>query len=109
MTDKIIVFSNCGSAEEAARIARALVDTRLAACVNILPGVQSVYHWQGAVEEAQEWTLLIKTRRPLFDRLSAELRRLHSYHVPEVIAAPVLDGHPDYLAWIDSETAEPAS
>lgn len=104
MTDKILVFSNCATAQEAGKIARALVDQRLAACVNIVPGIRSVYHWQGAVEDATEWTLLIKTRRSLFQNLCAELRRIHSYQVPEVLAIPVVDGHQDYLDWIDRET-----
>ena len=108
MTDKIVVFSNCGSSEEAARIARALVEERLAACVNIIPAVQSIYRWQGAIEEATEWTLLIKTRRDLFDRLSAALLRAHSYELPEVIAIPIVDGHGEYLAWIGRET-EPSA
>lgn len=106
MTDKIVVFSNCVSAEEAHRVARSLVESRLAACVNIMPGVRSVYRWQGAVEEASEWTLLIKTRRSAFQRLCAELRQIHSYEVPEVIAVPIVDGQEDYLAWIDRESAD---
>ena len=106
MTDKIVVLSNCGSSEEAARVARALVEERLAACVNIIPAVQSIYRWQGAIEEATEWTLLIKTRRSLFDRLRSVLLRAHSYELPEVIAIPVVDGHADYLAWIDRETEQ---
>jgi periplasmic divalent cation tolerance protein len=104
MTDKIVVLSNCGSPEEAARVARALVEERLAACVNIIPSVRSIYHWQGAIEEETEWTLLIKTRRALFDRLRSALLRAHSYELPEVIAIPIIDGHSDYLAWIDRET-----
>ena len=104
MTDKILVFSNCGTAEEANRVARALVEARLAACVNIVPGVMSLYHWQGAIEEAPEWTLMIKTKRSLFSDLCAELRRVHSYHVPEIIAIPIVDGHLEYLDWIDRET-----
>lgn len=107
MTDKILVISNCGTSEEAHEVARALIEARLAACVNIVPGVQSIYHWQGAIEEAAEWTLLIKTRRTLFDRLCAELRRTHSYQVPEVIAIPIIDGHSEYLAWIERETEAP--
>jgi periplasmic divalent cation tolerance protein len=103
MTDKILVYSNCGTAEEARRVARALLEARLAACVNIVPGVLSIYHWQGAIEEAAEWTLVIKTKRELFAGLCAELRRVHSYVVPEVIAVPVVDGHAEYLDWIDRE------
>jgi periplasmic divalent cation tolerance protein len=104
MTDKILVLSNCGTAQEAHEVARALVEARLAACVNIIPTVQSIYHWQGAIEEASEWMLLIKTRRALFEQLCTELRKTHSYQVPEVIAIPVVEGLIEYLAWIDKET-----
>ena len=109
MTDKIVVLSTCGSAEEAARLASRLVESRTAACVNILPGVSSVYRWKGAVEEAKEMLLVIKTRRPLLDRLMSELRVVHSYEVPEVVALPVVAGLDRYLAWIDEETSEPPS
>ena len=105
MTDKIVVLSTCGSADEAERIARALVDARAAACVNIVPGVRSVYRWHGAVEDAAEWLLVIKTRRDLVNNVKVELRRVHSYEVPEAIALPVVDGLPEYLAWIDKETS----
>src|SRR5688572_30725428 len=104
MTDKILVFSNCGTADEASRVARALVESRLAACVNVVPGVLSLYHWQDAIDEAPEWTLLIKTRRALFPALCAELRKVHSYQVPEIIAVPILDGDTAYLDWIDRES-----
>jgi periplasmic divalent cation tolerance protein len=105
MTDKIVVFNTCSSEEEAARVARHLVENRAAACVSIIPQIASVYRWEGAVEQSTEWLLVIKTRRDLFARLSAELRRVHSYQVPELIALPVVDGLPDYLAWLDKETA----
>lgn len=104
MTDKILVLSTCPTEQEARKIAKALVDVRLAACVNILPGVASLFHWQGAVDESSEWLLLIKTRRGLFEKLSSELRRIHSYTVPEVIAIPVVEGSADYLDWIERET-----
>jgi periplasmic divalent cation tolerance protein len=105
MTDKIVVLSTCGSAEEAGRVAKHLVESRAAACVNILPGAHSVYRWKGAVEEADEWVLIIKTRRDLLELLTSELRSVHSYEVPEVLAIPVVDGLPEYLAWVDEETA----
>lgn len=104
MTDKIAVLSTCDSAEQAGRIARHVVQLRLAACVNIVPGVTSVYRWKGAVEEASEWLLIIKTRRELFDRLRAEIERLHSYEVPEVVALPIVDGAGAYLRWLAAET-----
>jgi periplasmic divalent cation tolerance protein len=105
MTDKIVVFSTCESAEQAVKVARALVEQRLAACVNIVPGVTSVYRWKGAVEEAQEWLLAIKSTRSLFDRLSETLAAQHSYEVPEAIALPIVAGSQSYLAWLTAETA----
>ncbi|MCC6858666.1 MAG: divalent-cation tolerance protein CutA [Bryobacterales bacterium] len=103
MTDKVVVLTTCGSAEEAERVARALLDARVAACVNILPGVRSLYHWRGAVEESGEWLLVIKSSRAAFARLSAELRKAHSYEVPEILALPVVEGAPEYLEWLDRE------
>lgn len=103
MTDKILVFTTCGSPQEAAQIARSLVESRLAACVAVTPGIQSVYRWRGAIEESAEWSLTIKSRRDLFAALSAELRRLHSYETPEILAIPVVEGAAEYLQWIDGE------
>lgn len=106
MTDKVVVFSTCGSAEEAELIARTLVETRLAACVNIVPQVRSIYRWKDTVEDAEEWLLVIKTRRDLLAAMTAELSRVHSYEVPEAVAMLIADGLPDYLAWIDRETSK---
>lgn len=103
MTEKIVVLSNCGSQDEARRVARALVEARVAACVNIVPGVQSIYHWQDEIAEDEEWLLVIKSTRPLLSQLELELRKVHSYQVPEVLALPVVEGDPDYLAWMDRE------
>ena len=103
MTEKIVVFSNCGSEEEAMRVARTLGSAGLAACVNVVPGICSVYRWKGEIEQESEWMLVIKSSRPLFDRLQAELRKVHSYETPEVLALPVVDGSADYLAWLDRE------
>jgi periplasmic divalent cation tolerance protein len=103
MTDKIVILSTCDSEEQAARVARHLIEKRLAACVNILPGARSIYHWKGAIEEAQEFVLLIKSRRDLFPKLRAELLTVHSYEVPEVIAIPIVDGSEQYLTWLDRE------
>lgn len=103
MTDKIVVLSTCDSAQQAERIGRHLVEKRLAACVNIVPGARSIYRWKGAVEEASEFMLLIKSRRDLFPELRQELGKIHSYEVPEAIALPVVDGSEAYLSWIDKE------
>lgn len=106
MTDKIVVFSTCASAEEAERIARTLVEKKLAACVNILPAVRSIYRWKGAVEDGPEILLVIKSSRPLFDELQAEIGKMHSYEVPEAIAIPIVAGAESYLEWLDRELAK---
>ncbi len=101
MTDKCVVLVTCASPAEARRIARAVVEERLAACVNILPGaVTSVYRWKGKVETAQERLLLIKTSRKRLAKLQAAVERLHSYEVPEFIALPIAEGSRKYLAWM---------
>jgi periplasmic divalent cation tolerance protein len=105
MTDQIVVLSTCGSEEEAARIAARLIDAHLAACVNLLPKIRSFYRWRGKVEDAVEWMLVIKTSRTCFEPLRTVLEAAHSYELPEVLALPVLDGSPNYLAWINSELA----
>lgn len=105
MTDKIVVLSTCGSAEEGAAIARALVEKKLAACVNVMPAVRSFYRWKGAIEDEQESLLVIKSSRALFNQLRAEIERLHSYEVPEVVAVPIVDGSEGYLEWLDRELA----
>lgn len=103
MTDKIVVFSACSTEEEARRIARKLVEERLAACVSVKTGVRSFYRWKGAIEEADECLLMIKSSRDLFDRLRAELEKAHTYEVPEVVALPVVEGSPNYLNWLETE------
>ena len=100
MTDKIVVLSTCGSEEDAERLARALVEQHLAACVNIVPGMKSYYRWKGNLESSAEWLMLIKSSRERWDALRAALEKAHSYEVPEVIALPIVDGSPNYLNWI---------
>jgi periplasmic divalent cation tolerance protein len=100
MTDKIVILSTCSTEEEAERLARALVDARLAACVNVVPRVRSFYRWKGQVEDAAECLLVIKSSRPMFDALRSALVEAHSYEVPEVVALPILDGAPEYLQWL---------
>jgi periplasmic divalent cation tolerance protein len=104
MTDKIVVFTTCGSEEEARKLAAILIEKHLAACVNITAPLTSVYRWKGKVEESREWLLIIKSRRECFDQLRLALEGAHSYELPEVLAIPVVDGSPTYLAWLDKET-----
>ncbi len=109
MTDKIVVLVTCGSSKEARKIARALVERRLAACVNILPGkVTSVYRWKGKAESAKDILLVIKTTRGRFATLQRAVRELHSYDVPEIIALAIADGSRDYLEWI-ADSVHPRS
>ena len=105
MTDKVVILSACDSEEQAARLARHLVELRLAACVNIVPGARSVHRWKGAIEDASEWLLVIKSRRDLFSSIRSELAKMHSYEVPELLAIPVVEGAESYLAWMDRELA----
>ena len=105
MTDKIIVLSTCASPEEAERIARTLVEKKLAACVNILPAVRSLYRWKDAIQDDQESLLVIKSSRGLFSDLRSEIEKVHSYEVPEVIATPIVEGSEGYLLWLDRELA----
>jgi periplasmic divalent cation tolerance protein len=100
MTDKRLVLSTTGTREEAATLANELVRRRLAACVNIVGPIDSVYRWKGAVENSQEFLLLIKTTSDQFGNLKAALQEMHSYEVPECIAIAVEDGLAEYLRWI---------
>ncbi|MBM3793958.1 MAG: divalent-cation tolerance protein CutA [Acidobacteria bacterium] len=104
MTTHLAAFTSCDSVGAARRIARHLVERRVAACVNIVPGVESVYRWQGAVESAGEWLLMIKARRDQFDELAFALREVHHYEVPELIVVDIAAGLPAYLDWIDRES-----
>jgi len=100
MTDKRIVLTTAGSQQEAQKIAEALVEQRLAACVNIISGIHSVYRWQGKVEQADEWLLLIKTTESASAPLRDAITKLHSYELPECIVLSIEDGTPAYLDWI---------
>jgi periplasmic divalent cation tolerance protein len=100
-----IVLVTCGSASEAKRIGRAVVEKKLAACANILPGVESIYRWKRKVERAREALIVIKTTATRLRDLEREVKRLHSYDVPEFIVLRVAAGSQDYLAWVDSSTA----
>ena len=100
MTDKKIVLTTAGSQDEARKIAHALLDRRLAACVNIIAPVESIYRWQGKVDTAQEWLLVIKTTESAFPQVRDGIRELHSYDLPECIAISIEEGSPQYLQWL---------
>jgi periplasmic divalent cation tolerance protein len=100
MTDKRIVLTATASEEEARKIARHLVQRQLAACVNVVPQVESIYRWQGKIEEAREWLLIIKTTAAAFAQVREAITELHSYELPECICLTIEDGSPAYLQWI---------
>ena len=104
----LVVLSTCKDAEAAATVARALVGEQLAACVNIIPQVRSIYHWEGAVQDDTEALAIIKTTRERYAALAARLVELHAYSVPEIVALPVADGHAPYLAWLAAQTRSPS-
>jgi periplasmic divalent cation tolerance protein len=107
LTDKLLVLVTCSGVAEARKIARAVVEERLAACVNILPGaVTSIYRWKGKVQSARERLLLIKTSRKRLAKLQATVEKLHSYDVPEFIAVPIVEGSSAYLSWIEESVRD---
>ncbi|MEX2300827.1 MAG: divalent-cation tolerance protein CutA [Bryobacterales bacterium] len=108
MTDKVIVLTTCGKFEDAEKLAQGLIEKRLAACVNVVSGVRSYYRWQGKIENDAEFLLIVKTARGLVDQLRLELEKVHPYELPELIVAPIIDGSPNYLAWLDREVAAEA-
>ena len=105
----LVIYCNCPDLATAERIATCVVGERLAACVNIVPGLISIYRWQGAVQRDSELLLMLKTVSTLYPRLEARLRELHPYQIPEIIALPIQAGLPAYLDWIAASTAGDAS
>ncbi|MGA2414377.1 MAG: divalent-cation tolerance protein CutA [Candidatus Sulfotelmatobacter sp.] len=105
MSDTRLVLTTAGSEAEAKKIARALVERHLAACVNIVPQISSIYRWQGKVEEAQEWLLIMKTTAQAFERVCDAVAELHSYELPECICLAIEDGSSNYLRWIEESVA----
>lgn len=103
MTDAMVVLCTCANHQDALHIAGALVEERLAACVNILPGMQSVYRWKGKVEQCDEVLMLIKTVERRFQAMLDRLKELHPYETPEIVALPVSDVSEAYLAWLREE------
>lgn len=103
----IIIHCSCPDRASAERIARALVEESLAACVQVLPGMRSTYRWQGTIEESEEVLLLAKTRRERWHEVERRVRELHPYTVPELLAVDVVEGHAPYLAWLAEGTGNP--
>ena len=107
MQEFIVIFVTVGSSAEGERLAFSLVEERLAACVNRIRGIQSVYRWEGKVEQSEEELLVIKTRKELFAALEKRVRELHSYSVPEIIALPLIEGNEAYLRWLEEQVSGP--
>ena len=108
MTDKVVILVTVANRDECKKIARHLVEKRLAACVNISQPIESVYRWEGQIAEEGEFLLIIKSIRELFSEIKTEISKVHSYHTPEIICLPVIDGSRNYLQWI-SDSVKPLS
>ncbi len=104
MPEFIIVFATCGSEGEALKIANSLVEERLAACVNLISPVRSIYRWEGKIWDEKEWILIIKTQKERFGELERKVKSLHSYSVPEIIGLPIVEGASSYLEWLEEMT-----
>jgi len=102
-TERLVVFITVSGEEEGRKIARLLVGERMAACVNILPGVDSVFWWKGKIDSEQESLLIVKTKAALFPEVVDLVKSAHSYEVPEIVAMPIVAGNEDYLEWLDQE------
>src|SRR5689334_9777365 len=102
----VVIFVTAKDKKEAGRIARGLLEERLVACANILDGVESLFWWQGKIDEAKETLIVLKTKRSLFKKVAARVKVLHSYDTPEVIALPVVEGSTEYLKWIDASVSK---
>ncbi len=99
-----IIFITASKNEEAENIAKGLIESKLAACVNIVPGVKSYFWWEGKIDRADELLLIVKTRKSLVNKLIKKVKSLHSYTVPEIVVFPIIAGNKDYLRWIDDST-----
>jgi periplasmic divalent cation tolerance protein len=103
--EAIVIYITAPNEEEAAGIARVLVESGLAACVNIVGDIRSIYSWQGKIEDEKEVLMIAKTRRELFDKLKAKVLEMHSYSVPEIVAMPIIDGSEKYMNWLNEVTS----
>ena len=104
MSEPIVVLVTCGSEEEALKIANALVESRLAACANLVAPIRSIYRWEGKIWDEKEWLLIIKTQRQRYEELEKRVKSLHSYSVPEIISLAIGEGSSAYLNWIRENT-----
>jgi periplasmic divalent cation tolerance protein len=104
MTEYIVVYVTAPNEEEAGKIARSLVEDKLAGCVNIVKNMRSIYRWQGKIEDEDEVLMIVKTRKEHFAHIREMVKRLHSYSVPEIIVLPIVAGSEDYLTWLKEET-----
>lgn len=102
--DAVVIFITVSNEQEGVKIAKNLVEEKLAGCINIVRDIRSVYSWQGKIEDDAELLLIVKTRRQLFTRLKDRVKELHSYSVPEIIAIPIIEGSEDYLKWLEETT-----
>ena len=109
MTDKIVILVTAASRRDCKKIAKHLVEAKLAACVNITAGIESIYHWEGKINADKEFLMLIKSTRGLFPEIQHEISRIHSYHTPEVICLPIIDGSRNYLQWVGDSVKPPAA
>ena len=105
MSESLVVFVTSGSEEEGLKIAHALVEERLAACVNLVSPIRSIYRWEGKVWDEKEWLLIIKTQTARFEDVEKKVKSLHSYSVPEIIALPITKGYSSYLNWLEEMTS----
>jgi len=104
MTEFIVVFITASSWEEAEKISKALVEKKLAACVNMVRDIRSIFFWKGKISDEKEVLLIAKAKRKNFEKIEKEVKKMHSYEVPEIIALPILIGSKDYLDWVEKES-----
>lgn len=109
MTDKVVILVTAASLRESKKIAKHLVEAKLAACVNISQPIRSVYQWEGKIADHKEYQLFIKSTRDLFSEIKAAISKIHSYHTPEIVCLPIIDGSRNYLQWIGDSVKKPAS
>jgi periplasmic divalent cation tolerance protein len=109
VTDKVVILVTTASLREAKQIAKHLVDAKLAACVNVSTPIRSIYRWEGKIADAKEYQLFIKSTRDLFPEIKAAISKIHSYHTPEIICLPIIDGSRNYLQWVGDSVKNAAA